>query len=58
MVPIIAPTPADMAQVPDADMLTGAMHQDLPQRARLTGGIDGQPPHHPRRTPRWTSPAI
>jgi hypothetical protein len=47
-----------MAQVPDADMLTGALHQDLPQRARLTGGIDGQPPHHPRRTPRWTSPAI
>jgi predicted ATPase len=40
------------------DLLTGAMHQDLPQRARLTGGIDGQLPHHPRRTPRWTSPAI
>jgi hypothetical protein len=27
-------TPADMAQAPDADVLTAAIHQDLPQRVR------------------------
>ena len=33
-------------------MLTAAMHQDLPSAPpRLTGYIDGQPPHRARRTP-------
>ena len=41
-----------MAQVLDAEMLTAAMRQDLPSAPGLTDDIDGQPPHHPRRTPR------
>jgi hypothetical protein len=49
MVPIITPL-AHTAQVPDADMLTAALHQDLPGAPGPTGDIEGQPPHHPRRT--------
>ena len=45
-----------MAQVPDADVLTAAMYQDLPPASGLTDNIDGQPPHHPRKTRRWTQP--
>jgi hypothetical protein len=47
-----------MAQVPDVEMLTAAMRQETVQRVRLTDDIDGQPPHHPRKTLRWTSRAI
>jgi hypothetical protein len=47
-----------MAQVPDADVLTAATHQDPPSASGLTDDIDGQPPHHPRKTPRWTSRAV
>jgi hypothetical protein len=39
-------------------MLTAAMHQDLPSAPGPTDNIDGQLPHHPRRTPRWTSRAV
>jgi hypothetical protein len=40
-----------MAQVPDVDMPTAAMHRELPSAPGLTDDIDGLPPHHARRTP-------
>src|SRR5262249_27241700 len=51
MLPIIAPHPPTRPQVPDADTLTDARHPDLPSALGPTDDIDGQPPHHPRRTP-------
>jgi hypothetical protein len=39
-------------------MLTAAMHQELPSASGLTDDIDGQPPHHPRKTLRWTIRAV
>jgi hypothetical protein len=32
-------------------MLTAAMHQERPTASGPTGDIDGEPPHHARRTP-------
>jgi hypothetical protein len=46
--------PSDPLQVPDVEMLTAAMRQELSSASGLTGDIDSEPPHA-QNTPVGTS---